>query len=260
MLVSMPSATSSVERLTNGTIHTRRPDRTVRAHDGVRARSHVPRGDSRVTLAEAAVLHERARIARELHDTVAQTLYAISLAAVRAHSLIQTSDGNQVQLVIEDVLQLANSGQSELRALMTDMRASAATSGDLASGLRNLAAEVGTRNGLDIRLSLCDGANLPPAVVEALCMIAREALHNVVKHARAKRVDIAVELVSAGLYLTITDHGRGFDAARPRPGHFGLQSMRERAAAVGGTLELSSAVGVGTRLRVRVGSHEDSDG
>jgi signal transduction histidine kinase len=165
---------------------------------------------------------------------------------------MQRNEGNQAQLVLADVLQLASGGQSELRALLTDMRASAGTSGDLESGLKTLTAAVRARHGLDIRLSVPDEVDAPPAVGEAVVMIAREALHNVVKHAGAGRVDIAVELDSRELCLSIADDGRGFDPALPRPGHFGLQSMSERAAAVAGTLELSSGVGVGTRVRVRV--------
>ena len=158
----------------------------------------------------------------------------------------------QVQVVIDDVLQLASGGQSELRALLTDMRASTRTSGDLDSGLKSLTAEVRARHGLDIRLSVSDEVDVPPAVAEALVMIAREALHNVVKHAGAGRVDIALELDSGELCLSVADDGRGFDPALPRPGHFGLQSMWERAAAVAGRLELSSRVGVGSRVRVRI--------
>jgi signal transduction histidine kinase len=256
----MLTATTSVERLTDGIAPTRRPNRKVRGHERVGARSRARRGDHRASLAEAAVLQERARIARELHDSVSQTLYAITLSASRARSLLQRNASNEVQFVIDDLLQLASDGQTELRALLTDMRASAVTSGDLVSGLTNLAAEMRARNGLDVRLSHSDDANVPPAIGEALVMIAREALHNVVKHARAGCVDITVELDSREMRLTIADHGRGFDPAVPRPGHFGLQSMWERAAAVGGTLELSSAVGLGTRVRVRIPVQVDSDG
>jgi signal transduction histidine kinase len=86
----------------------------------------------------------------------------------------------------------------------------------------------------------------------ALIMIAREALHNVVKHACAGRVTIVLEQVSGQVVLLITDDGLGFDTATYRRGHFGLQSMRERAAAAGGTLALRSAAGLGTELRVSI--------
>ena len=91
-------------------------------------------------------------------------------------------------------------------------------------------------------------------------MIAREALLNVVKHSDAHRVDIVLEHRGGQLMLLIKDDGRGFDPSRPWPGHFGLQSMRERATAVGGILALYSAVGAGTQLRVSIPVPEDNDG
>jgi signal transduction histidine kinase len=89
-------------------------------------------------------------------------------------------------------------------------------------------------------------------MTDELVMIAREALHNIVRHSAARRVDIALAHDGGWLILLITDDGHGFDSARPRPGHFGLQSMRERAAAVGGTLALITAVGLGTQVRVSI--------
>ena len=101
---------------------------------------------------------------------------------------------------------------------------------------------------------------MPAATKEALVMIGREALHNIVKHASANRVDVVLERDAGQTVLLITDDGRGFDPATPRPGHFGLQSMRERAAAVGGTLALISAVGLGTQFRVSHSRQVDTDG
>jgi signal transduction histidine kinase len=199
-----------------------------------------------------AVLDERARIARDLHDSVSQTLYAISLTASRALSLLEQDERLDVQHVIDDVLRLANSGQTELRALLTDMRSEASASAGLTEALRALVADMSTRHDLDVRLSLGNErqANLPAATRDALLMICREALHNVVRHSRADRVELVLEVGTNSIVLVITDNGRGFDPARPRTGHFGLQSMRERAAAIGATLDLASSPGVGTQVRV----------
>jgi len=198
------------------------------------------------------VLAERARIARELHDSVSQTLYAITLGASRAGNLLQQSEGTEVKRIIDDLLQLANAGQSELRALLTDIRSDRLTSGGLTAALENLTADARARNNVDIRLSLADEPEVPAATKEALVMIVREALRNTVRHSAACRVDIVLERDGEHLMLLITDDGRGFDPARPRPGHFGLQSMRERATAVGGTFALISAVGLGTQLQVSI--------
>ena len=206
------------------------------------------------------MLQERARIARELHDSVSQTLYAITLGAVRARSLLKHDENAEVQRIVDDLLQLANEGQSELRALLSDIRSSRCTSGRLRAALENLAADVRSRHGLDIRLLVGSEPEVPAATAEALVLIAREALLNVTKHAHATRAEMELKPEAGHLAISITDDGLGFDQAEPRPGHFGLQSMRERAAAVGGTLSLVSGVGRGTQVRMTIPVHLDPDG
>ena len=186
-----------------------------------------------------------------------------SRSARLAPDSLQQNERTDVQRLIDDVLQLANTGQSELRALLTDIRSNRLTSAGLVCALEHLAADVRTRNGLaglDIRLSVAHEPDVPAPIKDALLMIVREALHNAVRHADAHRVDIVLEHGGGQLRLLIKDDGRGFDPSRPRPGHFGLQSMRERATAVGGTLALFSAVGAGTQLRVSIPVPVDTDG
>jgi signal transduction histidine kinase len=88
-------------------------------------------------------------------------------------------------------------------------------------------------------------------------LIAREALHNVIRHASADRVDLVLHVLGQEIVLLITDDGRGFDTRALRPAHFGLQSMRERAAAAGGTLEVVSAAAIGTQVRVCIPRHKE---
>jgi signal transduction histidine kinase len=203
-------------------------------------------------IANAGATEERARIARELHDGVSQTLYAIALAASRALRLMQRTHDDEVQDVVSKVLQLANSGQCELRALLTNIYPDSTAAQGLCAGLTKLAAAARTRADIDIHLSLTDEPDLPAAAREALILIAREALHNVIRHAAARHVEIVLEVDAAIVTLLIADDGQGFYPRLPRPGHFGLESMRERAAAVGAALELSSSVGAGTQVWVRV--------
>jgi signal transduction histidine kinase len=87
---------------------------------------------------------------------------------------------------------------------------------------------------------------------EALYRVAQEALHNIAKHARARAVDVALEVAVGELLLRVSDDGKGFDPMGSFPGHLGLRSMRERVGAIGGTLEIQSAPGKGTRICVRV--------
>jgi signal transduction histidine kinase len=203
--------------------------------------------------AVAAILDERTRIARELHDTVAQTLYAITLSASRALKLVENGDPAPLQRLVEDVIKLANDGQAELRTMLSSFRSEFLIEHGLTGALTGLAADAQARYGLNVQLALGDEPDISPAAKEALARIAQEALHNVAKHAEADRVDLVLNVGSADdVVLLITDTGRGFDPQVAYPGHFGLQSMRERARAAGGSLDLISAVGYGTLLRVRV--------
>lgn len=195
--------------------------------------------------ASRVVLQERAGIARELHDSVSQTLYAITLTATRARKLVEQ---NQVRHMVDELVRLSEVAQGELRAIITNIHSNPLTGGGLIAALTNLASDVRTCNGLDVRLSLVDEPDISPEAREAVALIAREALHNVAKHANADRVHIVLEMDRRRMVLLISDNGRGFDSARVRPGHFGLQTMRERANAVGGTLELLSSDGFGTHV------------
>jgi signal transduction histidine kinase len=197
----------------------------------------------------AAVLDEHARIARELHDSVSQTLYAISITAERAALRhLNQGDAQQMQQMLSDVARLAHSGQSEVRLVLANLWSEQLVSGGLAAGLTRLAAG----HTLDIRLSLAAESDPPASTTEALLLIAREALHNIVKHSGANRVDIVLETRADRLTLVVSDNGRGFDPDVWRNGHFGLQSMRKRATAVGAVLALESAEGAGTQVRVSV--------
>jgi signal transduction histidine kinase len=209
---------------------------------------------------QAAVRQEQARIARELHDSVSQTFYAITLGAARALAQLQQKDPADVQSLIEYISELANTGQAELRDLITDIRSNRLASAGLIPALDHLATEVQTRDGLDVRLSSGDEPDVSSTTKEAIVMIVREALHNVVRHSAASRAEIVLQQSTGELSLLIKDNGRGFDLSSRHPGRFGLQSMRERAIAVGGTVALFSAVGAGTRLRVSIPVPMDTHG
>jgi signal transduction histidine kinase len=203
---------------------------------------------------DVAVKRERGRVASDLHDTVAQTLYGISLSATRVLTLLERSETAQLQSVVEELLHLANDGQTELRTLLHDLRSDhpLPLQGGLTGALASLASGLESRTGSQVRLSLADEPDLANTTKATLIRIAREALHNIAKHARATQVDLVLEVGPAHVTLQITDNGRGFDLWERRQGHFGLQLMREHAMALGGALELVSAPGRGTQVRIRV--------
>ncbi len=200
---------------------------------------------------EMAALRERNRLARELHDSVSQALYGIALGARTAKALL-LRDPSHLAEPLDYVLSLAEAGLSEMRALIYELRPELLENEGLSVALTSQAFSLEARYGVEVRPDLCDEPNLPIEIKEALYRIAREALHNVVKHAGAKAIDLRLRCEDRGVVLEVEDDGCGFDPDGTYPGHLGLQSMRERAAHVGAALELSSRPGEGTCIRVVV--------
>jgi signal transduction histidine kinase len=198
-----------------------------------------------------AALEERQRLARELHDSVSQALFGIALNASTADELFDAQP-DEVRGLLKEVLGLAEAALAELRALIFELRPESLEREGLVGALEKQAAAVQARHGLKVRLDVAGEPDLPEPAKEALYRVAQEALHNAAKHARAHRVVVVLEVGDSDVGLLVADDGRGFDPQREFPGHLGLQSMRERAAAVGGTLEIESAPGEGTRLRARI--------
>jgi signal transduction histidine kinase len=199
------------------------------------------------------VCAERTRVARELHDTVAQTLYSITLGAARVLTLLERSETAQLQDIVGDLLQEANHGQAELRTLLHDLRSDELNhlQGGLTAALAQLATGFEARATCQVRLSLPDEPYLAPATKVTLFRIAREALQNIAKHAHATHVDLVLDVGPNDVTLQVTDNGRGFDPCESRAGHFGLLLMREHATAMGGDLDVVSAPGHGTQVQVR---------
>jgi signal transduction histidine kinase len=200
---------------------------------------------------ERAALEERQRLARELHDSVSQALYGIALNAHSADELFEAAP-SRARGLLRDVLALAEAGLAEMRALIFELRPESLEREGLVAALERHAAAMEARHGIAVHADLAEEPDAPLAVKEALYRIGQEALQNAAKHARAHSVELALEVAAGELVLRVGDDGRGFDPAGEFPGHLGLRSMRERAAAVGGSLEVDSAPGGGTRLRARV--------
>jgi len=198
---------------------------------------------------QVAVLEERQRIARELHDSVSQALYGIGLGAETARELLQR-DPRQAVEPLNYVLSLAEAGLSEMRALVFELRPDSLQREGLVAALNKQAAALKARHGLEVIASLGQEPDLPIEIKEALYRIAQEATNNVVKHAQARRVEIRLEQEGDTVSLTVQDDGAGFDPQADYPGHVGLLSMQERAQKLGGTLEVESAPNSGARLTV----------
>jgi signal transduction histidine kinase len=198
-----------------------------------------------------AALEERARLARELHDSVSQALYGIGLGAQTARKWLDRDPARAVQPV-DYVLSLAAVGMAEMRALLFELRPEALAEEGLVAALTKHATALQARHQLPVELHVGAEPEISLEAKEALYRIAQEALHNTVKHAQARSVCLRLERDATGLRLEVSDDGVGFDPTAAYPGHLGQHSMRERAERAGGVLSVASTPGKGTRITVRL--------
>jgi PAS domain S-box-containing protein len=196
---------------------------------------------------ERAALKERQRLARELHDSVSQALYGISLGAHTAISLFDT-DKKKVLEALDYVISLAAAGITEMRALIFELRPESLEMEGLVEALTKQVNALRARHGIEVKLKLCAEPDVPYAVKEVLYRIAQEALQNAIKHARPSQVELSLESFPDRLSLKVRDNGLGFNPQITFPGHLGLRSMHERALSVGGTLNISSEIDYGTQV------------
>jgi signal transduction histidine kinase len=168
-----------------------------------------------------AALQERQRLARKLHDSVSQMLYSIALSARTARILLDR-DPTQVGDVLDDVLGLAKAGLAEMRALISELRPESLETEGIVAALTKQAASLRVRHDLEAETDLCPEPDLPLETKEELYRIAQEALHNIVKHARASRISLRLADSGTDILLEVGDNGIGFDPAAPFPGHLGL--------------------------------------
>jgi len=213
-----------------------------------------------VELRYDAVLAERGRIAREIHDTLAQGLVGISVQLELVNRLLASSvESARTQL--DQARNLVRDNIAEARSSIWDLRSHAAETEDLATRLAQMAGTATERSIPKIKVkSKVSGTYrpLPPKTEAELLRIAQEAVNNAVRHAKPAHIAIELRFGAQDLQMTIQDDGCGFDG-QPHPqssgpqGHFGLTGMRERAAEIGGTLAIDSAPGKGTRISVQAG-------
>ncbi|CAN5856925.1 hypothetical protein BH23ACT1_BH23ACT1_00320 [soil metagenome] len=201
---------------------------------------------------ELSIVEERSRLARELHDATVQTLFSLSLTAEAAVSLL-TSDPEAAAVEVRRIQELAQGVVAELRSLVFELRPPALDEEGLAT-LAKLLEVLGRVHGLSVELVGSSQARLEPQIETGLLRIVQEALNNVVRHASAGRVRVAVEIGERAVTTTVADDGIGFDpqARAILSRRLGLTSMRERAQALGGTTVISSQPGAGTTVSVTV--------
>ena len=200
------------------------------------------------------VLEERQRLAHELHDSVSQVLYGITLNAGTAREVLE-EDAEQAAEPLDHVLSLSEAALAEMRALIFELRPESLEEEGLIAALERQVMAVQSRHKLQINADLCEEPETSLEIKETIYRIAQEALHNVVKHARATDVELSLKCDAERIVLEISDDGIGFDPSGDFPGHLGLRSMRERAERLGGALEVQSTPGKGTRVRTCISTN-----
>lgn len=201
----------------------------------------------------AAVVRERLRLARDLHDTLAHSMMEM-LAEVRMLRVLHEHDPRRLGAELQHAEELARQGLKEAREAVSHMRVNAVRDLGLGPALAAAVNRFAERTGLEACYSADpQAASFADARAETVFRIAEESLRNIDRHAQAKSVAVALRDADEGaIELTISDDGVGFDPAAPQPGHYGVLGIREQAQLIDAELELRSAPGAGATVKVRL--------
>jgi signal transduction histidine kinase len=208
---------------------------------------------------ELAAAAERNRLARELHDSVTQIIFGLTLSAQAARILLDRNPA-RAAAELDHVQALAQNALAEMRALIQQLHPRSKTEEGLLPALRRLAEERKTSDGLAVAVNVSGERRLPVKVEEELYRIAQEALTNITKHAHTNQAVVTLDMSDGNrVRLDIEDAGVGFDPAKTKtiPGHLGLTSISERVQALGGTVLIDSYPGRGTRLKVDISLEQE---
>jgi len=203
----------------------------------------------RASFEEAAVLEERKRLARDLHDTVSQQLFALHMSASTLEKIIER-DAEKAKMLAAQITQVSATAQRQIRGLIAQLRPVELEGRSLEEALGEWFPDYCRHNRLlgelDIRLS----GPMSDALEHQIFMIVQEAMANVVKHAEASRAELSLHEQDHQYVLTVADDGRGFYNGQVQTHSYGLSSMQERARELGGRTEIYSKAGSGTRIKV----------
>jgi len=205
------------------------------------------RKQAEAKLQEAAAAQERQRLARELHDSVSQTLFSATMVA-QTLPLLWDKGEVVVKENLGELARLTRGALAEMRTLLNELRPQAIETANLAELLTQLLDAARGRTKAECTLTLEGRDALPTAVQVAVYRVAQEALNNTTKHARARHVEVSVTHTADSLTMSIRDDGRGFQQEQSSSVHFGLGIMRERAEEVGAQVRIESQPGRGTQI------------
>ncbi len=199
----------------------------------------------------SAVVEERQRLARELHDAVSQQLFAISMTATAVGRTLE-KDFGKAQRQITLIEEMSSVAQSEMRALLLHLRPVHLEGKKLSQGPFELIQELKAKIPIEIIFSMDEQIHLNKGVEDHLFRIVQEALSNALRHSRAEKMEIKLQYRSGLVRLIIQDNGVGFDLDTKKQTSYGLVSMQERVNEIGGSIDMIAALGEGTRIDIRV--------
>lgn len=197
-----------------------------------------------------AALEERQKLARELHDSVSQALYGISLGLQSATLSLKGPHPESSEAELAYARQMTETAIAEMKSLIFELRPESLEQEGLVVALQKHLRAAELRHGFEFDLNLGQEPPISLKAKEMLYRIAQEAINNAIKHAQTRHMRLALKATPNHVVLEIADSGSGFDPTQSFPGHLGLRSMRERTELLGGHFEIQSSPGSGTRIRV----------
>lgn len=195
---------------------------------------------------------ERHRLARELHDSVSQQLFAAMMMMSALNEQAKKNDLPEVQqkqlAMVSDII---NASQSEMRALLLHLRPVTLEGKSLKQGIEQLLRELETKIKISLKWEIED-IKISSGIEDQLFRVVQELLSNTLRHAKANELEVYLHQVEQSILLRVIDDGVGFDTSEQKAGSYGLMNIRERVAAVGGTIKIISFKGQGTSVEIKV--------
>ncbi|AWB45941.1 sensor histidine kinase [Paenibacillus sp. CAA11] len=199
----------------------------------------------------SAIVEERQRLARELHDAVSQQLFAISMTATAVGRTLE-KDFDKAQRQVELIEEMASVAQSEMRALLLHLRPVYLEGKELTQGVTELVRELKTKVPMEITLDMDDNLQLVKGIENHLFRIIQEAMSNTLRHAKADKMEIRIHQRDDAVRVILRDNGIGFELDDKKQASYGLSNMQERVREIGGSLQFITAPGKGTRIEITI--------
>ncbi|MCF6408916.1 HAMP domain-containing sensor histidine kinase [Pseudalkalibacillus salsuginis] len=199
----------------------------------------------------AATIEERQRLARDLHDAVSQQLFALNMMSSAALKLFERHPG-RAKSQLEQVVEMANKAQGEMRALLLHLRPIDLSGEKLHSGIQELVNELQQKSGIEIHSEIDEIPDVSRGIEDHLFRLMQEGLANALRHSQASKITVKLDSIQKHIRIHLRDNGVGFDLNQKKKTSYGLKTMQERCDDIGGTFSITTAKGQGTAIDVRV--------